>query len=294
MFTGNFAQYVAPARGHPQIWRLVLGTILIVVVYLVCVALLFLVIYLLTGGARTSQIAVDVANATTPTGMFLLFASFLGAALGPFLAVRLLHKRTIGTLFGPRTKVLRDFIRAAVAVMTINAGLLVLLSFWISPIANLPFSIWIALLPLTIVGVLVQTAAEELVFRGYLQQQLAARFHTPLIWMVLPCAGFAALHYDPSTAGQNTWLIVGATGMYGLIAADLTRITGSLGAAWGFHFANNIWAIVLLAVDGSITGLSLYVTPYSADDTTILPKLIIADVLVMLVVWIVLRRRLQR
>ncbi len=53
---------------------------------------------------------------------------------------------------------------------------------------------------------LIQTGAEELVFRGYLQQQLAARFASPLIWMVLPALIFGAVHYDPATAGPNVWL----------------------------------------------------------------------------------------
>jgi DNA-directed RNA polymerase subunit RPC12/RpoP len=41
------------------------------------------------------------------------------------------------------------------------------------------------------VGVLIQTGAEEVLFRGYLQQQLAARFASPIAWMVLPSAIFA-------------------------------------------------------------------------------------------------------
>jgi uncharacterized protein len=49
---------------------------------------------------------------------------------------------------------------------------------------------------------------------------------------------------------------VGAAATFGLIAADLTARTGSIGAAWGFHFANNTMAITILATDGTITGLS--------------------------------------
>jgi membrane protease YdiL (CAAX protease family) len=65
-------------------------------------------------------------------------------------------------------------------------------------------------LPLALVGVLIQTGAEEVLFRGYMQQQLAARFSSPILWMVLPSAIFAALHYQPEIMGDNTWLMMGA------------------------------------------------------------------------------------
>ena len=294
MITPHFARFIAPARANPQIWRLLLGTALIIAIYFITVGLIFATIWLLTGTENTLALARETTQATTPTGMYLLFASFFGAALGPLIAVRIFHNRPAATLFGPRVRALRHFAAAAATVMALNAIVLLAMSFWLTPILNLNLTLWFTLLPLTLIGLLIQTAAEELVFRGYLQQQLAARFRSPLIWMLIPSLAFAALHYDPSTAGDNTWLIVAATGTFGLLAADLTRLTGSLGAAWGFHFANNLWAITLLAVNGNLTGLALYVTPYSADDTTILPTLILGDLAIMALAWLILRRLLTR
>jgi hypothetical protein len=69
-------------------------------------------------------------------------------------------------------------------------------------------TLWASFLPLALVGVLVQTGAEEVLFRGYLQQQLAARFASPLAWMVLPSVIFALLHYQPELMGENAWLMV--------------------------------------------------------------------------------------
>ncbi|MEE9388126.1 MAG: type II CAAX endopeptidase family protein [Paracoccaceae bacterium] len=293
MFTPEFDAYVEPAKPHAQIWRLVLGFVVIVAVYLLFVVLIFATLYSVFGD-QAGQFADETAEANTPTGMFILFASFAGAVFGTFLAVRVVHKRSPKTLFGPRARVLNDFAVSAAAVVALNAVFLLVLSIWVTPLPNLPFTLWLTLLPLTLIGLLIQTGAEELVFRGYLQQQLGARFRSPLIWMVLPSLLFASLHYSPETAGGNTWLIVGATGFFGLLAADLTRVTGSLGAAWGFHFANNLWAIVFLAVDGNVTGLALYVTPYSADDTDLLPQLIGVDLVSMVVIWFILRRVFHR
>jgi membrane protease YdiL (CAAX protease family) len=114
-----------------------------------------------------------------------------------------------------------------------------------------------------LVGVLIQTGAEEVLFRGYLQQQLAARFSSPMIWMVLPSALFAALHYQPEVMGDNTWLMMGAVFVFALLAADLTAVTGTIGAAWAMHFVNNALAILVMATDGPLSGLALYIAPIS-------------------------------
>ncbi|PHQ95919.1 MAG: CPBP family intramembrane metalloprotease domain-containing protein [Marinosulfonomonas sp.] len=289
MFTQKFGQYVDPARAYPQIWRLILGVMLIAAIY---IAIAFLVL-----GAALRLLDPFLLPAlnqgTTISSMLLLFASFLGGIVGPMLTVRLLHKRPIMSLLGDRTSALHNFTVSVATVMAIFSGLLIIWSIWFDPLPNLDLSLWLKILPFTLIGLMVQTLAEELVFRGYLQQQLAARFRSPLIWMLLPSFGFAALHYDPSITGENTWLVIGAVGLFGLIAADLTRITGNLGAAWGFHFANNIWAIALLSVQGNLTGVALFVTPYSADDGR-LTALIAGDIVAMVIVWVFLRRLFLR
>jgi len=295
MFTAIFDRFIEPARAKPQLWRFFLGLVVITAVFLLGLALLFGATFLSAGGSRTAQLAAEVSlGGITPASMLLLFASFTGMVLGPMLAVRLLHGRAVGTLFGPAARVLHDFVVAAAVVFALYA---VMLGFWslaYDATPNLDLWQWLKFLPLALVGLLIQTCAEELVFRGYMLQQLAARFRQPLIWMVLPALAFGSLHYDPSVSGSNAWIIMGATAMFGLAAADLTRVSGSLGAAWGFHFANNAVAILLVAVKGSVTGLALYLTPYDAADASQIPLLSMSDLGVMALVWLILRRLLRR
>lgn len=293
MFTPFFERYVEPARARPQIWRLIVSIIVIAATYLAWVALLFGLLYLVTGPERAMTWANRVVEASTPTGTLLLMASFVGMALGPILAARWLHKRGAGTLFGPSARVLRDFVKAAATVLALYVVMLTLWSIWFDARPNLDPWIWLSFLPLAIVGLLIQTGAEEMLFRGFLMQQLAARFRSPLIWIPLPALAFGILHYDPASAGGNAWLIVASATLFGLVAADLTRITGTLGAAWGYHFANNVAAVLIIATDGTLPGLALYVTPYGIDDTTLLPLLSIGDLAAMLIVWLILRRALR-
>ena len=294
MFTAQFERFVRPARAYPQIWRLIVGVIVIAIVVFFGIAAVFIAIWLTSGIEGIRHWAVKVAEASTPTGTLLMLASFIGLAIAPMVSVRLLHHRAAGTLFGPRAIVLRDFALASGVVAVLYSLLTFGWSLYYDAIPNLELSLWLTFLPLALLVVLIQTGAEELIFRGYLQQQLAARFRSPIIWMLLPSIAFGMLHYNPESAGSNVWLIVGAAAIFGLIGADLTRITGSIGAAWGFHFINNSLAILFIAVDGTIPGLALYLTPYPASDASQLPALILVDFVGLAIAWAILRRVLRR
>lgn len=286
------SEFIAPARAYPQIWRILLGLFLALLVYGIGIALVFVAIYLVSGADGVQAWATEMMEATGPTGTLLILATFFGMALGPMLAVVVLHRRRIGSLFGPLPRTLRHFL-VAVAVCAFAYGLSFLLPTDMRIEPAMERALWLSFLPMALVGVLLQTGAEEVLFRGYLQQQLAARFASPLIWMVLPSVIFASLHYQPEVMGDNALYIVAATGLFGLLAADLTAKTGSIGAAWGFHFANNVVAILIVALDGPLSGLALYTAPLSAASAEIRP-LILLDMGTTVVTWILIRMAVTR
>ena len=106
---------------------------------------------------------------------------------------------------------------------------------------------WASWLPLALPALLVQTAAEEIAFRGFLMQGLAARFRSPLVWFLLPAFLFGLLHWNGESGVRNAWLMVAAATVIGLVLADVTVRTGDLSAAMGLHFANNVFAVLVLA-----------------------------------------------
>lgn len=294
MFPTAFAQFVAPARARPQLWRLMLGLPVALGVYLGFVVLLLAALWLGLGTEDTARWIDRIITASTPTATLLLLLTFLGMGLGALAAARLMHARAPATLFGPMPRVLRDFVVAGAIAAVILGGGAALWFVRFDAAPGLDVALWLSFLPLALVGVLIQTGAEELLFRGYLQQQLAARFASPLAWLVLPSAVFGLVHFDPAGAGGNAWLIVGAAAIFGLAAADLTRATGSIGAAWGFHFVNNAIALLILATQGTLPGLALYLTPYDIDDTQLIRGLVLSDVLAMVLTWGAIRLALRR
>lgn len=289
-----FDRFVAPARARPQIWRLLLGLVVMALTFAAALAAGAGVLAWTLGGAAAGTLLRRILEPVSPEGTVLLLASFVGLALAPVVAARLLHGRGAGSLFGPAGRTLRHFGLAAGLVAALYALSLLAWLTGFAPERNLAPELWLRLLPLGLVLVLIQTGAEEMVFRGYLMQQLAARFPHPAVYLVLPAALFGALHFDPLTMGANAWLVVASAALFGLAAADLTRLTGSLGAAWGLHFANNCVAILVIATQGTITGLALYVTPYSAAEVTVTAPLVLADLATLALLWAILRWRLGR
>ncbi|TVP72870.1 MAG: CPBP family intramembrane metalloprotease [Rhodobacteraceae bacterium] len=290
----TFDRYVAPARLRPQLWRLLIGLALMMAIYMAWMGLVFGAVWLAQGGGALDAAFTRVGTGATPTGLILLLLTFTGMALGVFAATRWLHKRSIASLFGPKHIVLRDFALGfgILAIFALPGILWFFLTLDLTP--NISLSVWLIFLPLALIGLLIQTGAEELVFRGYMQQQLAARFASRWVWMVLPSVVFGLVHYAPSEMGDSVWLIVFVTGFFGLIMADLTARSGSLGLAWGLHFANNLFAILLFTTGEALDGLALYRLPFSVRDTDqILPMLLI-DIFGMILVWAACRYALRK
>lgn len=286
-------RFIAPARARPQIWRLVLGFLLICAFAVVWVIGLFALVYLVAGVDGGPDWIGRMTRADTPTSALLVIATLWGLAIGAMVTTPLLHGRSAWTLFGPWRPMQRQFLLAmlvAALLMAVSA----LIPYGFEAIPNIDLALWLSFLPLSMVIILGQSGAEELFFRGYLQQQLAARFASPLVWMVLPSILFGMAHFDPSNGPLVAWLIVAATGLFGLLAADLTARTGTIGAAWGFHFANNIAAILVLGMDGALSGLALYTAPIGPTDTEAFIPLLLRDMATTVVIWAAIRWALTR
>jgi membrane protease YdiL (CAAX protease family) len=107
--------------------------------------------------------------------------------------------------------------------------------------------------------------------------------------MGLPSILFGLAHLDLSNGPLLAWLVVAATGLFGLCAADLTARTGNIGAAWGFHFANNVVAILVVSLSGTLSGLALYVTPFGPAETETLVPLLLRDMATTVAIWAAIR-----
>ncbi|NDV98339.1 CPBP family intramembrane glutamic endopeptidase [Salipiger sp. PrR002] len=290
-----FVMLTATAR-RPELWRLALGLCVAIAVSFVLGQMLFAIVTLFLPPGSDSALADAIRRADAPAGMLLLLASMVTMGVGAIAAARALHGRSAITLIGPPPVALHQFIRVGLAA---GAAALVAaaVTIWAQSTPLTPGLAplrWLALLPLTLPAILLQTASEELFFRGYLQTQLAARLPQPWVWLSLPSALFALGHYAPGTYGSAAIYVALWAFLFGLAAADLTARSGTLGPAMALHFANNLVALALVAPEGQMSGLALMRWPFALDDATMLMRMLPLDLITLLITWLAARLALRR
>ena len=300
MSEGAFERYVAPARQNSESWiirtlvalvPILVGLLAILIGWLVWTALVM-------GGAVGLELyrghawaeAVDLLRqrftSDHPGAIALMLATFLGIWPATWAAVRWLHRRSFWTLLSPEGRMRWGELGAGLglALLVWVVGILVALLLVGPPArSSVSVGVWAGwLVPLALL-VFAQASGEELIFRGYLLQQLAARWRSALVWGFLPAFLFGIAHLDPTRDATMNFVYVSTTAVFGVIAALLVWRTGSLAAAMGLHAGNNFGAICLTGLEGVASGSQLWVY-----DEAVKQPLIMVDFVLMtlLLIWL--------
>lgn len=282
--------FLHPARARSELWRLGLGLLVGLLIFAGLQWALIAGMIALLPPDLLMQVQTDMAFGNTPMGAVMMLASFGLMIIALAAAVDQVHKRRLVTLIGPWMLARPQFLRVVLALAALNLAIWVLPpSEMLAPLeVNLPLGTWLAYLPLALPALLIQVSAEEMLFRGYLQQQLAVRFRNPVVWMVVPSVAFGVLHYRPDMP-ETTWLLIGWAVLFGILAADLTARAGSLGPAIALHLATNAAAILFVSSDSMLSGLALYRMDVSMEDPAALWPFLLIDLGVMLTSWLAAR-----
>ncbi|MEP5731531.1 MAG: CPBP family intramembrane glutamic endopeptidase [Sulfitobacter sp.] len=281
------AMFVAPARTHAALWRLLAGFFLAGIIYVLLDQSFLRMI---------EGVDLDHRANSGAFGMYALLATFGFMIVGVTVSARVLHNRGFFSLLGPIRPLIQDFRATVIAILAVMIVIFILPPWDMGAplLQNMPFGTWLSLLVPSLFFIFIQVTSEEIVFRGYVQQQLAARFQSPVIWMVLPSTLFALGHYVPQEAGENAFLIAAWSGIFGILMADLTARSGSLGPAIAVHFCNNISAIMFVSLPDSLSDLALYLAPFSMADTAAMRAWLPVDFAMMFVYWLAARLALRR
>ncbi len=285
---------VGPARARSEVWRIFVGCGLIFATAMLLSSLAsFLMWFVLQ---PEGQDIGDVRLGQTPLSLLFLLGGFIFLTIGTAVAVRSLHDRSLLSVLGVPKAVIRDFVAVFRALVVLGIVVAVLPPYDLgAPLTpNLAVGTWLLLLPFSLLALLIQTSAEEIVFRGYLQQQLAARFSSPWVWICVPAALFSFGHYLPAEAGKNAIFVAAWAGLFGVLMADLTARAGNLGPAIAVHFANNLSAIVFISLPDSLSGLSLYTIDIALSDTEALVTWLPIDFGMMILMWLTARLVIRR
>lgn len=262
-FTHPLVAYAAPAVPGASALRTALGVCLTAgfVFLFVKVARLGMVVALLGDGV---EVARDAATVHSPLGVLLTLGAFLAVWPALWLVLPLVHKRPANTLFGPGGAIDWRHFRFALAIALI-VGVIAwgpLLIAHGDEVRVFPsLKAWAGLLLLAAPLIFVQCAAEEMLFRGYLLQQFAARSISVIGWSIAPSILFGFAHPTPEAWLGFSWYHF----FFGLVMAAVTSRTANLGAAIGLHFGINLVNIGLIAPQELVSGLALVVVPPTVD-----------------------------
>lgn len=294
------ANYIRPAGRAPALWR--------VIVLVAGFELIFALSPDIFTSFLTSQDAVDAYfSGVSAFGTLAQFFTFGISAFGLVVLLRLLHGRGFWSLIGPPVTAWDNLRRVAGIVALVLLAQELLPPWYKLGEAQEVRAVfgWLLLIPVTLLALFVQVGTEEMLFRGYLQQQLAWISDKRWVWMGVPSVMFGVLHYwNGNGPAEGLLWAVWAT-LLGMACADLTARSGNLGAAIGLHLANNAFALLLYGmIDWPGSGVALFLFPYvdpAGQDyglhTLLAPETMLyacAHFLSVLVMWLAARIAIRR
>lgn len=260
--TAEFDRFAERVReGRSGFWRGLFGLVTVGLFWLLATVLAMVAgMALLLVSSRLGGEPFDFSDgaslmarfATTPTGLIALLLSLGGIWVGVMVALRLFHRRRLGSVLGAEGAFRRvDFLRGFIVFATLPFILqLASLATETGVTRNpMPVIAWLGMAAIVAVVLLIQTSAEEVLFRGYLPQMLAARFRSPLAWALPPSLAFALLHWRGEVPAMMNLAMVGAILVFAMVLLGLVARTGALAAAMGAHYGNNLMAILFVSHD---------------------------------------------
>ncbi|NNU79219.1 CPBP family intramembrane metalloprotease [Halovulum dunhuangense] len=295
-----YLDQTAPLAGRATLWRWLLTGAFVVAgqtAATVAIFYIFAQASSLATGAPLGQSLAQIAGMGSPLSLVAILLTFSGFILGIMLGLRLLHRSRLGPILSRKGGFAwREFFHVSALFLALGIGAVGISHVFQDYNRNLSLGVWLFWLAPALVATFVQVFAEELVFRGYLQSQLAARFRSPLIWIGGPAVIFGALHLPNAAAfGANGWLVLLAPMLIGVIAGHVTARTGGIAAATGIHFANNCLGLLIVAVPGPFGALSLWLHPIDLSDIATVRPMILLNIGLILAAYgvylLLIRRR---
>ena len=156
------AFHVAAAGRRTEIWRLILGVVLMVLLYVSLGIMYQQAIVFATDGS--DAFISELVSGVTPRAMYVLLFSFGLITIAVFSVVQLLHRRPGFSVIGPRALAIPQFIRVTFFVSVLGAVLVVLppCDMGGDLVLNLAPGYWTLLLPVSLLAVFIPVSYTHL------------------------------------------------------------------------------------------------------------------------------------
>jgi uncharacterized protein len=189
------------------------------------------------------------------TGFLVMLCLFIFAALGLYLAVKLHGKKPLDIITIRRPFDWNRFFYGAAIWMgfTIFAELILYLFDQQNYVMTINWAAFIPLLVISFVLLPIQTATEEIFFRGYLNQGMFLLFKSPIISIVLSTVLFSMVHsMNPEIEKFGFFTMQVYYISAGLFLALLCFLDNGLELSIGIHTATNIFGATCVTYEGAV------------------------------------------
>ncbi|HWU54319.1 MAG TPA: CPBP family intramembrane glutamic endopeptidase [Rhizomicrobium sp.] len=275
--------YLAYAsRGRNAWWRYLLCPVL---ACLLAAAMLIVIgVGLMLAHLMPQDLADQVQHPELVTPFYLGIAATFGfLTIGLMLAMAMVHRKRPADVIGQWrwTNFAWGF-----WVWLIVQTVLALIDFLIAPkgfaLSAGPGTV--ALAVVAFIGILIQTFAEEFIFRGYMTQGLLLLLKQPLPAAIVSGLLFGSLHI-----ANGIPQALNAT-VFGIVCALIAIRTGGIALTFGLHLANNYFGAVAVVSGSDVfkgsPGIITQTTPHLLWWDLFLAVLVLAAV-----PWLIFRRR---
>lgn len=286
MFSGN--EYLDSAReGRNSFWRYLLVNGLMIVASLVASVAIVLVAAILAG-----NYSFDLDSFSDTSLLVMTMLPFPVALYILWIGQTLIHRRPMRLLFNPFGKIRWRHLLLSGAVWLGLCAVGDLVVSLLQPgnyVWNFDFGRFWPYLLLSLVLVPLQTATEELIFRGYLAQGLS--LFNGGIWpsLIIPALVFGLLHgMNPEVEAYGLLSTLPFYIVFGLLAGWLTLRSRGLELSIGMHVANNLYAALFVTFPSSaLPSPALFqIQDYNAElGLLVFAVCMVLYVLILLPVW---------
>jgi membrane protease YdiL (CAAX protease family) len=253
--------------GKNNWWRYVLGLLVMVILWLGVTTFFFVVlgawVFLDNNPETYVERTTGLIKGIDPFINYIaLNTGHLALLLGLFLAVRLIHGRSLRTLITPARKINWRLIGIGFGLYFVLLAVFTLVDYLRDPsvyqITQDPKRLLLQI-PIVMILTPIQTTTEELVFRGYVLQgigMLSRRFSIPAFASALV---FTAPHMANPELAHGYWPVTLYYFGIGLLLALITLRSNSLELAIGAHASVNLFsALIVNYSDSALSTESIF------------------------------------
>lgn len=217
-------------------------------------------------------------------GLILLIFPFIVGLYAVIVLLKPMHKRTFQEVINGTNQIRwKRFFSGAyiwIGLMTVYLAV-----FYLANPANFTVSFnpqsFFVLILISVSLIPFQTTFEELIFRGYLSQGLAAWTRNRWVVLIIPALIFGLLHsFNPEVKEFGFWLTMPQYWLFGLLFGILTILDDGIEIAMGVHAANNVFTSIMVTHKSSVLQTPALLTQQKIDP--------VSDTLLLLLLGVVL------